>query len=80
MTTEEKLKVAQRAICTTLKRIGKDKDVAYKLGPGSQTFDELTAAFSELTGQPLEKIRNDVSPGSADFPHMTAKEVLEELC
>ena len=78
MTDTEKLRVAQVALLRALKRIQNDKEVAYKLGTGTSTYDGLTAAFSAISGQPLEQVRRNIIPGSEDFPHETAEEILEE--
>jgi hypothetical protein len=79
MSPEDKIKIARRTVLHLLRRIQTDKDLAYKLGPGSTAFELLTAAASVLCDQPLEQVQNNVFPGAADIPHSTVEEILEEL-
>lgn len=76
MTPEQKVNLATKAIQSTLKRIRADERIRHLIGVGSQTFDELTAAYSELTGVDLVKVRENFITGSGDFPHSTALEIL----
>lgn len=42
---------AERAVRTMIKRIRDDGRVAYLVGPGSQTYEELTDAYAEIIGE-----------------------------
>ncbi len=79
MTAEQKLAVAEEAILYALRRIQKDKDIQAYFGVGTTTFDYLTAAYSELADEPLDKVRDQVIPGSSDIPHSTAQDILATL-
>jgi hypothetical protein len=65
LTTEQKLKLAEKALLNVLKRIQAKKEIAYHMGAGSHTFDLVTAAFSAINGQPLDEVREKTFEGSA---------------
>lgn len=46
-----------KAVHHILRRMQNDGRVAWLLGPGSETYDQLTAAFAAADGQELEKFR-----------------------
>jgi excisionase family DNA binding protein len=79
MTDGDKIKIARRTVLHVLRRLQTDKDLAFKLGPGSTAFELLTAAASVLCEQPLEQVQNNVFAGAADLPHSTVEEILAEL-
>lgn len=62
--TEREQRACQ-AIKYILDRIGAEADVAYRLGAGTQTFELLTASYAELSGTPVDTVRNEILPGSA---------------
>jgi hypothetical protein len=78
LTTEQKLKLAEKALLATLKRIRDVKEVRYHLGAGCTTFELVTAAFSAIHGQPLDEVRNNISEGSAGICS-SMQEILETL-
>ena len=51
---------AKLAINHILSRIKTDFKVAFKLGPGSESFDLLTEAYASLTNSDLTKIRREL--------------------
>jgi hypothetical protein len=77
MDDTKKLKLAHLALVAVCRAIQREKDVAYHLGPGSQTFDYLTASCAVLEGRPLSEIREVVCPGANAVPHETAEQILE---
>jgi calcineurin-like phosphoesterase family protein len=79
MTDAQKIKIARKAILKTLQRIQRDKDVAYHLGSGTNTFSLLTAAASVLCDQPQDEVMNAVIPGSSDITHDSVAEILESI-
>jgi len=79
MTDQDKIKIARKAVLHTLKRIQTDKDIAYKMGPGSASFELLTAACAVLCDQSVDEVRNNVIPGSAGIPQSTPEEILADL-
>ena len=65
MSAEEKLALCQSAIAHVLSRIREDDKVRYHLGVGTESFSRLTKAYAALTGEPIDRVRNFVIPGSA---------------
>lgn len=59
MSTERALK---KAVHHVLRRMQNDGRVAWLLGPGSEAYDQLTAAFAAADGQELEKFRAQYEP------------------
>lgn len=53
MSNERALK---KAVHHILRRMQNDGRVAWLLGPGSEAYDQLTAAFAASDGQELEKL------------------------
>lgn len=77
MTTEQKLKLAKRAITTVLVRVQRDKDVRHLIGVGSKSFDELSAALAALDDKPVNEVRELVIPGSSDIHNSTPESLIE---
>ena len=77
-TTEQKLKLAEKALLATLKRIQSVPAVGYHIGAGSSTFELVTAAFSAINGQPVDEVRENIMPGSAAISS-SIEELLEVL-
>jgi hypothetical protein len=78
MTATEQNTIARIAIKTTLKRVQKNPDLRKIVGPGSETFDQLCSAFSALTGQDLNEVRDNIAGGDvSDIPHTTPQDMLD---
>ena len=75
-TTEQKLKIAAKAVNQVLKRIGGDLTIQGKIGPLTETYDVVTAAAAALSGQPQDEIMERTIPGSSDAPHSTVEDYL----
>lgn len=78
ITTEQKLKLAQKALSEVLKRIKIGKVDGYNFGPGSTTFEFVTAAFSALSGLPLKEVQENIFVGSSAISS-SMEDVLETL-
>ena len=65
LTTEQKLKLAEKALLHLLFRIKNEDAVFEKLGAGTHTFELTTAALSAINGQPLDDVREKYAEGSA---------------
>lgn len=78
ITTEQKLKLAEKALLATLKRIRDVKEVNYHIGAGSSTYEYVTAAFSAISGQPVDVVRENTCKGSASIS-ASIEELLETL-
>lgn len=55
---------AQKAIATMLIRIKTDEKVRYHISELTQSYAVLTEAYSLLTGQPVEQVRDRIIPDS----------------
>jgi hypothetical protein len=78
ITTEQKLKLAEKALLKVLKRIQTKKEIAYHMGAGSETYEYVTAAFSAINGQPLDDVREKTFEGSAAIS-ASLEDILETL-
>lgn len=58
-------KTAAAAIRYVLDHIKRNSVLRYEIGAGTQTFEELTAAYAGLTGDDVDQVRNDTIRGSA---------------
>lgn len=67
ITPEQKEKLVKRALHAVLNRIRDQKEISYHMGPGTATFEIVTAAFSAVTGQPLDDVREKTCKGSAEI-------------
>jgi len=55
------------ALTYVLARISHDKDVRNLLGVGTETYSRLTKAYSLVTGESVDEVRDRVIPGSASI-------------
>eukprot|EP00456_Euglypha_rotunda_P038529 TRINITY_DN2961_c0_g2_i5.p3 TRINITY_DN2961_c0_g2~~TRINITY_DN2961_c0_g2_i5.p3 ORF type:complete len:134 (+),score=27.98 TRINITY_DN2961_c0_g2_i5:868-1269(+) len=56
----EKLTLAVRAVHWVLHRMTEDPRLAYLIGPGSESFDRLTAAGAAMSGVEVDAFREGV--------------------
>jgi hypothetical protein len=65
---------SRRAILHILTRIRTHSGVGYYCGYGTQTFSLLTEAYATLTGEPVERIREQFGPTAPKDPAAEARE------
>lgn len=53
---------AERAAMHVMNRIIRDARIAYFFGPGSETYDLVTAAVAEMRGETVEAYRAYITP------------------
>lgn len=59
------LKQADLAIIKVLMRIKTDAEVQYKIGAGSQTYEDVTAAHAAIVNLNVDEVRDYTIPNSA---------------
>lgn len=67
MSIEEKLLLAKTALRGVARKIKNEPKVAYHIGAGSQTFEDVTAALAALDEKDVHQLRDSLIPGSADL-------------
>lgn len=70
MSSEEQ---AKKAILHLLRRINDDPYIGWYLGFGTQSFSLLTEAYSTLTNQPVEQVREEFEPVNPRNPKEDAQ-------
>lgn len=65
---------SRRAILHILTRIRTHSGIGYYCGSGTQTFSLLTEAYATLTGEPVERIRDQFAPTAPKDPAAEARE------
>jgi hypothetical protein len=51
---------AETAVVSVMRRIVNSPRVAWLMGPGSQTYDDVTAAYAELIGRDVDEFRHEI--------------------
>jgi hypothetical protein len=54
------MSTADEAVLNVLRRIMDDPRVAYYFDPFTRSYELLTAAYAEATGQDVDKIRKEI--------------------
>jgi hypothetical protein len=78
LTTEQKLKLAQKALLSVTRRIQNCKEIGYHMGAGTATFEYVTGALAAINGQPVDEVRENTVKGSASIS-ASIEELLETL-
>lgn len=59
------INAAKSAVSHIVRRLIEDKELRYRIGVGTETYEKVTHAASLLFGQPVDEVREKIIPGSA---------------